>query len=209
MRFLDRTGLKYGKLTVISCKRIGGRIWWNCRCDCGNQSRVVGTNLRDVGGTRSCGCSNLRHTTHGLSNKSTEYEAWKALRKRCNDPNNKHYGAKGVKVCKRWDSFENFLVDMGPRPASPINAPRSKFSIDRINNLKGYSPKNCRWTTQVEQRRNRVDSIYLTYHGKTQTPIQWAIELGISYNTLRGRLTRGLSIDRVLFVGPRLLRQCR
>jgi hypothetical protein len=35
---------------------------------------------------------------------------------RCRDPNAtkwKEYGARGIRVCTRWQSFENFLSDMG------------------------------------------------------------------------------------------------
>lgn len=83
--------------------------------------------------------------------KSVEFRTWTGLRYRCNNPNSssyKNYGARGIKVCKRWDNFENFLEDMGKRPSPEL-------SIERINNNRGYSKSNCKWGTKSEQRRNQ------------------------------------------------------
>jgi len=80
-----------------------------------------------------------------------ENHAWRDMRRRCNNP--KHadyplYGARGVKVCERWQKFDNFIADMGPRPGKG-------YSIDRINNNGDYEPGNCKWATATEQSRNR------------------------------------------------------
>ena len=80
----------------------------------------------------------------------SEYQAWCSLRNRCSNPNNTYYdyyGGRGITVCERWDSFENFLSDLGPRPEG--------LSIDRIDNNGNYEPSNCKWSTAAEQNNNQ------------------------------------------------------
>lgn len=89
-------------------------------------------------------------TTHGLS-KTPEYRAWSSMWQRCTNPKNvryARYGARGVTICDRWQSFENFLADMGPRPSVG-------HSVDRNDNDGNYEPSNCRWATRSEQQRNK------------------------------------------------------
>lgn len=81
-----------------------------------------------------------------------DYNCWRKMRSRCNDPKNqdyRHYGGKGIRVCPAWDSFLQFARDMGPRPTP-------KHTIGRIDNAKGYEAGNCRWETMAEQNRNRT-----------------------------------------------------
>ena len=76
---------------------------------------------------------------------------WKSMIQRCDNKNRKdyqYYGGRGITVCERWYSFQNFLTDMGE---PPINKP----SIDRINNELGYFPENCCWADKYTQAHNR------------------------------------------------------
>lgn len=113
-----------------------------------------------------------------------EYRIWKALRSRCNAPcyKDSNYQKNNIKVCPRWDSFANFFSDMGPCPP--------KYSIDRIDNSKGYFPENCRWASQKTQCQNRDWAIVYEYNGKKQCLKAWAEELGINYHTLYMRRRR-------------------
>lgn len=85
-----------------------------------------------------------------------EKRSWYGMKSRCkenNTPSNKYYFARGITVCKRWLKFENFLKDMGPKPAAI-------YTLDRINNDKGYCKSNCRWATQKEQGNNRRNNVW-------------------------------------------------
>lgn len=113
---------------------------------------------------------------------------------RCRRPNNHafaSYGARGIKVCQRWHSFENFAADMGERPST-------RHSLDRIDNNGSYEPGNVRWATPAEQVRNTRRSVLLTMDGKTLCVADWATELGISRYTLYDRLRRGWTPSRTL-----------
>jgi len=109
-----------------------------------------------AGSTRRiyCGIQCQRHASknkrHGYSG-TREHATWLDMRNRCRNPaahNYMRYGGRGIRVCDRWDTFENFLADMGPRPGKG-------YSIERADNDGHYEPSNCRWATQLEQNRNK------------------------------------------------------
>ncbi len=82
---------------------------------------------------------------------TVEYIAWNNMRFRCHSPTAqewRNYGARGIRICSRWDDFSLFLADMGKRP-SPTH------SLDRIDNDGNYEPSNCRWATVAQQHANR------------------------------------------------------
>ena len=88
--------------------------------------------------------------THGMS-RTRIYRTWQGMHERCYNSkraNHKNYGGRGVAVCERWHTFENFYADMGDKP-SP------KHSLDRINNDGDYCLDNCKWSTPQEQIRNQ------------------------------------------------------
>lgn len=200
-RFIDLEGSRFGYFTVKSFSGIHkSATYWNVVCDCG-EDRVVCSGALINGKSKSCGClraelSRTRTRIHGESgvNKTPELRSWEMMRVRCNNPNNHKfpmYGGRGIKVCERWDSYENFLEDMGRRPS--LN-----HSIDRINNNEGYFPENCRWATPKEQARNRSSNSLIEYDGRTQCIAAWCEEFGIGRCTLRARIKRGWSIERAL-----------
>jgi hypothetical protein len=154
-KYFDLTGKKFGMLQVIerSDGTFVGSVGWKCLCACGTETVVRGNNLYN-NTTKSCGCLRRKYlsesrTIHGLTNTPT-YKSWSSMRTRCNNSNyaeSHSYKGRGIKICDRWDKFENFLQDMGERP--------NETSLDRIDVNGNYEPSNCRWATKKEQAQNK------------------------------------------------------
>lgn len=157
---MDLTGRRVGRLTVSrKSERVAKQaVWWECRCECGNEVVVRTVDLtRTKRPTRSCGC--LRRdrlsetaTTHGMS-RTPEFNSWSGMIARCSNPNSKsypRYGGRGITVSPKWrDSFASFYADVGPRPGPG-------YSLDRIDPDGNYEPGNCRWASTVDQARNKA-----------------------------------------------------
>jgi ribosomal protein S30 len=124
-----------------------------------------------------------------------EYNAWRSMIQRCNNPRTrswKNYGARGIKVHPGWEeNFEGFLADVGPRPSR-------RHSLDRIDNEGDYEPGNVRWSTPKVQARNKRTSRVLTVRGESATLAEWAERTGIGRSTIRQRLERGWSEERAV-----------
>lgn len=133
------------------------------------------------------------HPTHGDS-KTPLYHRWTAMRRRCTDRNQpyfQNYGGRGIKVCKRWNRYENFKADMGATF-------KPELTLERRNNNKGYYPKNCYWATRAVQARNSRQNVWLSLNGVTLCMTDWARRLGITRLTIFKRLARGWSVERAL-----------
>lgn len=126
--------------------------------------------------------------------KSDTYKTWRWMKARCYVKTNSaypKYGGKGIKMCKRWLKFENFLADMGERPAG--------MSIDRKDNAKGYSKSNCRWATGTQQALNRSVTRWIEHNGDKLCLSEWARRIGLKRHHLWIRLYKlGWSVERAV-----------
>lgn len=189
-------GKRFGQLTVKSLldERRHGQKVYDCVCDCGNSSIVLGANLRK-GNSTSCGC--LRKKTCstrmlGLNLRHGEvrtklWKTWKGVVERTTRPNSSHYpryGGIGIGIHPDWLIYENFALDIG-QPPTPLH------SIDRINNSKGYEPGNVRWATAKEQAANRKTNVYVALNGEKMILAQAAQTLGISKSSASRWLAQG------------------
>ena len=200
-------GRKNERLTVVGIKRpdIKGRLQLECLCDCGNTTFVYPYQF-DNGSIKSCGCARFGHSdchkgntsrrTHGLTSNRF-YKKWNDMIRRCyneNEPAYRYYGAVGIKVCDEWrnspEAFIQWCEETFPND--------KKFSIDRIDGSKGYSPDNCRWAAQIEQVHNLKNNRFVTINGETRCVTEWCNKFGISPGTLYKRVHKGQSFEEAL-----------
>lgn len=193
--FIDLTGKRFGRLTVLERADGKGRCKWRCLCSCGNEVVVLGYNLKN-GNTQSCGClmrerAVAANTTHGEVG-SRLYRTWQDMKKRCLNPNVEKYpiyGGRGITVCREWLTYEPF------RDWALANGYAEDLTIDRIDNNGGYEPRNCRWATSLQQDNNRRSNRFISFCGEVYTLAEWARILGISYGALFNRLKSSKSIE--------------
>lgn len=164
-------GRRFGKLVVTEW---AGESRWICACDCGNTTKVLTANLTRAN-TRSCGCirravSSKRNTTHGLSNTKA-YKTWCSVKRRCYDKkcrSYEQYGARGVTMYGPWiNDPAAFIAYIG-------EAPSGNYTLDRIDNSKGYEPGNIRWATPTAQANNKTNNKFVVYRGARMTLSQLA-----------------------------------
>lgn len=211
-KFKDLTGHKFGKLIVlyrsedyISPKTRKPRAVWHCRCLCGNETDVLGENLRK-GNTTSCGCAKSEigeiFRTHGQTN-SRLYLVWQGMKSRCYNPNNpqyKNYGGGGIFVCCEWrNSYVNFMrwaINNG----YDKRASRGVCTIDRIDNNQGYYPENCRIVAQQVQMNNVRYNRILSYGDESHTISEWSKIVEKSSGAIRNRIDKyGYTVEDALF----------
>lgn len=135
---------------------------------------------------------------HGLTagGKQTQlYQIWSQIKQRCLNPNYRkyeNYGGRGIDMDPRWaESFLAFQEDVGKRP-------NRRYSIERIDNDKGYWPDNVRWATLKEQNRNKRSNLVVVYQGEQMPLAELAEQTGRSPKRLRERIMSGMSAEEAV-----------
>ncbi len=201
-KFIDLTGQKFGRLTVIErASNQGTQTMWLCICKCGKQSIAASGHLKS-GRIKSCGCLAIKlRTKHGhncRNKRSKTYVTWQNIIQRCTNSNHKHYkhyGGRGIRVCEAWMKFENFFEDMGEKP--------EELSIDRINNNGDYCKVNCKWSDRKEQHRNTRRAILVTINGVIKPLAEWCEMYQKPYYKVKNRLNLGWTPEEALEIVPR------
>lgn len=201
------TGQTIGACLILeeipTARRSGICRRWRCQCRCGTifdcrQDTIL---QHPHFACRKCNsvdaiakCS----TQKGLA-KTREYTVWREMLRRCRNPHSKSYhlyGGRGIIVVPRWDSFENFLADMGLRP-------HPRLTLERLDNDGPYSPENCVWASWKVQRRNSRQNRLITLNGETKCMVEWAELSGLSPQLVKQRISiYGWSPERALSQPP-------
>ena len=193
-------GKKYGRLTVLDIdvekSKQTKRCYLICKCDCGITKSMRSDYVRR-NHIVSCGCYSRElldksRVKHGLS-RHPLFKEWTGVKDRCYNKNCKQfkdYGGRGITVCDEWihdaAAFINWCLSHGYE---------KDLTLDRIDNNKGYSPDNCRWTTRKIQANNTRRNHFITYKSETHTVHEWADKLHLNYSVLSHRLARGWSVE--------------
>jgi hypothetical protein len=209
---IDLTNKHFGKLIVLGYSHSkNGHTMWKVICECGNIV-IKSYDLLTKGYSQYCneckkkdfvinkyvfGRNNINLSLYNKYNsKHPLYKTWVKMLYRCyipHDPKYLSYGGRGIKVCKKWRlSFDEFVKDM-------IEKPSLKYSLERINNDKGYYKENCRWATSAEQGLNKRNNVIFYINNHKITLSELSKKLSVNYSTLYSYLIKHSIEDALKF----------
>ena len=203
----DLIGQQFGRLTVIERQKgsYSKRVQWLCKCICGKLRYVTTYNLTSSK-TQSCGCLWRENTAKGCSARfgkhrlasSRFYGVWLGMIRRCYNKRRKdfiNYGARGIQVCPEWRDSPIQFIEWCEKQNPPQG-----YSLERMENEGDYSPSNCRFATDFEQRRNKRTNVFIDYQGQRYVLIDFVNEFAVvSRECVMQRLRRGWTIQEAAF----------
>lgn len=206
-KFIDKTGKTFGSLVVISYagKYKHGGAQWLCKCNvCGSE---VICRAQKLGTSKTCspkcgvGMSNTIRAIHGCASRTSPkqklHRTWRSIKQRCNNPNNTSYGSyggRGIHIHPIWEKDFKAFYDYIGEPPDYVN----RWSVERIDNSKGYEPNNIKWALPKEQASNKRTNVWISHDGRKLTLEQWATLLGITPTTIIKRRKDGKPVEDVL-----------
>lgn len=127
---------------------------------------------------------------------------WIHMKERCKNPNNpayKHYGGRGIRVEKPWDTDRKSFYQWAHE-----NGYKEGLQLDRTNNNGNYSPSNCRWATRSENMKNTRRAVMITIGDETKNKSDWMKDprVPIGYGTYYKRKKKGWTDEECLFTPP-------
>lgn len=199
-KYIDLTGQRFGKLTVIEKAdfKHGNGVFWKCLCDCNNIKYAKTGQLRS-GHVRSCGCLFRENGTKDKKYGTRIRNIRIGMMDRCYNEKSKNYhkyGGRGIYVCEEWCDKKFGLINF--YNWSITNGYADDLSIDRVDNDGPYAPWNCRWANKSEQANNRRSNRFLEYMGEKHTIAEWSKIIGINRATIYKRIKKNLPINKVL-----------
>lgn len=164
------------------------KIYGMYQCSCGKTKRVRIHDVRQ-NNTRSCGCLRNERVRAALATHESSGEKlwmiWNDMRYRCDRPYHhayKHYGARGITVCKEWRYDYLTFRDWAMK-----NGYKDGLVVARINTAGNYEPANCKCVPRSEQNEYKSRNIPIDLK-------QLAKETGIRYGTLLYRYHHDLDL---------------
>lgn len=180
-------GLRFGKLQIYDFICKNGEYYVCVSCDCGNKKEYKYKGFQ-VSKPTHCGCEH-GCKTHGMS-KTPLYKSWLAMKRRCDFPDElhkKYYKDKEITYCEEWKDFICFSK------WALSNEYVDGYTIERLDNSKGYFPENCTWIPAKDQNKNKTNKSHLIIDGVDKSYTEWANEYGLRENTIRMRVKYGWS----------------
>lgn len=207
-RNIEMVGRRFGRLVVIekTNKRKKRSVVWKCLCDCGNEYFATSKDL-NCGFVKSCGCI-MKEKQH-FAVGTRIHKVWGTMNDRCYSKNRakdcKSYRIKNIQVCDDWkgsnpkgfSNFYNWAMESGYKEEILPNG-KNKWTLERIDNSKGYSPENCKWATYEEQQRNKDNRIFIEYKGEKYTCGELSDIIGIPKTIILNRYRSGWDIDQII-----------